>query len=142
MAKAFAFIANNTPQTIVGGGPIAPGTAQAGFGCACGGRAITVSNNAINIVNDCNPCRGVGYYGVDVGATVTASAAGNVTLALYQDGQLVAESTETIAAANDPASIAFPAGVKVNTSSALTLVVTATAGDPIVNNVYTKILRA
>lgn len=135
MSKAYAFIANNVAQTIVGGGPIAPGTAQHGFGCVCGNRAINVNGNAINI-------QGTGYYDVMIGATVTAPAAGNVTLSLYQDGALIAQGSETIAAANDPASIAFPAGVKVNCSSALTLVVDATAGNPIVNSVYTTVLKA
>lgn len=135
MSKAYAFIANNVAQTIVGGGSIAPGTAQHGFGCVCGNRAINVNGNAINI-------QSTGYYDVMIGATVTASAAGNVTLSLYQDGALIAQGSETIAAANDPASIAFPAGVKVNCSSALTLVVDATAGNPIVNSVYTTVLKA
>lgn len=135
MSKAYTFVANNVSQTIVGGGPIAPGTAQHGFGCVCGNRAINVNGNSINI-------QGTGYYDIMVGATVSASAAGNVTLSLYQDGALVVQGSETIAAANDPASIAFPAGVKVNCSSAITLVVDATAGNPIVTNVYTTVLKA
>ena len=134
MAKAYAFITNSTSQTITGGGAINPGTASHGFGCTCGGYTIQVNGNNINLRNS-------GYYDVVIGATVSASAAGNVTLALYQDGQLIASGTETIAGANDPASISFPAGVKVNCSSALTLVVSATAGDPIVTNVYTTVKK-
>lgn len=139
MSKAYAFIANNTSQTITGGGVVNPGTAQHGFGktscgCCCG-YIIQVSGNNINL-------REGGYYDVDVAATVSATAAGNVTLALYQDGTLVAQGSEAIAAANDPASISFPAGVKVNCSSVLTLVATATAGDPIVTNIYTTIEKA
>lgn len=130
MAKAFAFIANNASQTITGGGVINPGTAVHGFGCTCCDRTIQLSGTNINL-------RETGYYSVDVGATVSASAAGNVTLSLYQDGALVAQGSETIAAENDLASISFPAGVKVNCSSVLTLMVTSTAGDPIVTNVYT-----
>lgn len=130
MAKAFAFIANNTSQTITGGGVINPGTAVHGFGCTCCDRTIQLSGTNINL-------RETGYYSVDVGATVSASDAGNVTLSLYQDGALVAQGSETIAAENDLASISFPAGVKVNCSSVLTLMVTSTAGDPIVTNVYT-----
>lgn len=132
MAKAFAFIANNTSQTITGGGVVNPGTAVHGFGCTCCGRTIQISGTNINL-------RETGYYSIDVGATVSASDAGNVTLALYQDGALVAQGSETISAANDPASISFPAGVKVNCNSVLTLVVTSTAGDPIVTNIYTAI---
>lgn len=98
------------------------------------GRTIQLSGTNINL-------REGGYYSVDVGATVSASAAGNVTLSLYQDGALVAQGSEAIAAANDPASVSFPAGVKVNCSSVLTLVVTSTAGDPIVTNVYATIQK-
>lgn len=135
MSKAFAFIANNTSQTITGGGAINPGTAQHGFGCACGTRAIQVNGNNINI--SCG-----GYYDIVVGATVSDSEAGNVTLSLYQDGNLIAQGSEAIAAADDPASISFPAGIKVNCTSTLTLVATASAGNPIVTNVYTTILKA
>lgn len=135
MSKAFAFISNSTSQTITSGGVINPGTAQHGFGCTGCGYTIQLNGTNINL-------RESGYYKVDVGATVSASAAGNVTLSLYQDGALVAQGSETIAAANDPASIAFPAGIKVNCSSVLTLVVTSTAGDPIVTNIYTTVLKA
>ncbi len=132
MAKAFAFIANNTSQTITGGGVVNPGTAVHGFGCTCCGRTIQLNGTNINL-------RETGYYSVDVSATVSASDASNVTLSLYQDGALVAQSSETISAANDPASISFPVGVKVNCSSVLTMVATATAGDPIVTNIYATV---
>lgn len=132
MSKAFVFISNNTSQTITGGGAVNPGTAIHGFGCTCCGRTIQLNGTNINL-------RETGYYSVDVGATVSSSAAGNVTLALYQDGTLIAQGSETIVAANDPTSISFPAGVKANCSSVLTLVATATAGDPIVTNIYTTV---
>ena len=135
MSKAFAYISNSTSQTITGGGVVNPGTAQHGFGCTCCNRTIQLNGTNIDL-------RESGYYQVDVGATVSATDAGNVTLALYQDGALVAQGSETIAAANDPASISFPAGVKVNCSSVLPLMVTSTAGDPIVTNIYTTIDKA
>lgn len=135
MAKAFAFIANNTAQTLTSGATVVPGTAQHGFGCSGCGYTVQVSGSNINL-------RSTGYYNVEVGATVTDSAAGNVTLALYQDGNLIAQGSEAIATASDPASISFPAGVKVNCSSVLTLVITASAGNPSVNNIYTTITKA
>lgn len=129
MAKAFAFITNTATQTLTSGANVAPGTAQHGFGgCGCG-YTIQVSGNNINL-------RAPGYYDIEIGATVTDSDAGNVTLALYQDGVLVAQGIEAIAAANDPANISFPAGVKVNCNSVLTLIVTTTAGNPIVTGLY------
>lgn len=138
MAKALAYIVNITPQTITGGGAANFGTAVHGFGCAHDrtGRTIQVNNGNI-VLNDC------GYYVLIVGANVSASAAGTVTLSLYQDGVLVAQNSETIAAANDPASITVPGGIKVSGgTSTLTLVATASAGNPIVNAVYTPILKA
>lgn len=132
MSKAFAYISNSTSQTITGGGVVNPGTAQHGFGCTCCNRTIQLNGTNIDL-------RESGYYQVDVGATVSATDAGNVTLALHQDGALVSQGSETISAANDPASISFPAGVKVNCSSVLTMVVTSTAGDPIVTNIYTTV---
>lgn len=131
MAKAFAFISNTTSQTLTSGATVNPGTAQHGFGsCGCNcGYIIRVNNTGINL-------QAPGYYKVDVGAAVSDTAAADVTLSLYQDGQLVAQGIETIAAANDPANVAFPSGVKVSCASTLTLVATATAGSPIVSGLY------
>lgn len=129
MSKAFAFISNNAAQALSSGANVAPGTAQHGFGCANCGYTIQVSGNNINL-------RASGYYKIDVSATVTDSEAGNVTISLYQDGVLIAQGSEAIAAATNPATIAFPAGVKVNCNSTLTLVVTASVGTPTVSNIY------
>lgn len=129
MAKAFAFIENTTSQTLTSGATVNPGTAQHGFGCSNCGYTIRVNNTGINLQSS-------GYYKIDVGAAASDTAAADVTLSLYQDGVLVAQGIETIAAANDPSNIAFPAGVKVNCSSTLTLVATATAGSPIITGLY------
>lgn len=128
MAKAFIFVSNNTAQTFTTTGTVAPGIAQHGFGCTCGSKTIQVTGDNINL-------NASGYYSVDVGAVVTDSDPGNVTLSLYQDGNLIASGSETIAAAADPANISFPAGILVKCSSVLTLVVTASAGNPTVNSV-------
>lgn len=129
MSKAFAFIANTTAQTLTSGATVNPGTAQHGFGCCGCGYIIRVNNTGINLQSP-------GYYKIDVGAAASDTAVADVTLSLYQDGVLVAQGIETIAAANDPSNIAFPAGVKVNCASTLTLVATATAGSPIINGLY------
>lgn len=137
MAKAYAFISNTTPQVFTASpSTVNPGTAVHGFGgkgCGnCCQRTIEINGNAITL-------NASGYYDINVGATVTNSEAGNVTLSLYQDGNLVASGSEAIAAAADPASIAFPAGVKVNCNSTLTLVVTSSAGTPTVRDIYTTV---
>lgn len=134
MSKAFAFITNTNIQTLATAATVNPGTAQHGFGCTCCGHTIDVAGNNINL-------RESGYYNINIGAAVSDSDAANVTLSLYQDGTLVAQGIETIAAANDPANIAFPAGVKVNCASALTLVVTTTAGNAIINGLYITVQK-
>lgn len=134
MSKAYAFVSNNSVQALTSGANVSPGTAQHGFGgCACG-CIIQVSGNNINL-------RAPGYYNINIGATVTDSVAGNVTLALYQDGVMVAQGSENIADVTNPASIAFPAGVKVNCNSTLTLIATSSAGDPSVNNIYITVAK-
>ena len=139
MAKAFAFIANTATQNLTSGAQVNPGTAVHGFGKYCGQYIVAVSGNSITLRQCPNQN---GYYAVEVGATVSASEAANVTLALYQDGALVSQGSETIAAANDPASIAFPAGVLVTSGgSVLTLVVTASTGTPIVTNIESTITK-
>lgn len=135
MSKALAFITNTTAQALTSGANVAPGTAQHGYGgCGCG-YIIQVSGNNINL-------RAPGYYEIVVGAAVTDSDAGNVTLSLYQDGVLLAQGIESIAAAADPANIAFPAVAKVNCNSALTLVVTTTAGNPTVSGLYITVKKS
>lgn len=135
MAKAFAFVSNNTPQAFTTPtGNVSWGVAQHGFGCACGKKIIAVNGNNINLSSG-------GYYNIVVGATVTNSEAGDVTLSLYQDGNLIASGAEAIAAAADPASISFPSGVLVNCNSTLTLVATASAGNPTVSNVFATIQK-
>lgn len=136
MAKAFAFITNTTAQTLTSGATVNPGTAQHGFGsCGCNcGYIIRVNNTGINLQSP-------GYYKIDISAAASDTAAADVTLSLYQDGVLVSQGIETIAAANDPSNIAFPAGVKVNCASTLTLVATATAGSPIISGLYITVQK-
>lgn len=130
MSKAYIFISNNTSQTLISGNQAVIGTAQHGFGCTRGQKTITVSGTNINLNSN-------GYFNIDIGSTISDSEAGNVTLSIYQDGNLIASGTETIATADNPVSISFPAGVVVrNCSSTLTIVVTATAGNPIVSNLF------
>lgn len=132
MAKAYVYVANNTEQTITGGGVVNPGTAVHGFGCSCGERTISLNGNTINL----NAC---GYYDINISATVSDSAVGNVTLAIYQDGTLISQTAEAVAVANDPSSVALNVGVLVKNSSILTIVASATGGNPIVVNLNTTI---
>lgn len=137
MAKAYAFISNTAPQVFtVSPSSVNFGNAIHGFGgSGCGScckRTIEVNGTSILL-------NASGYYDVELGATLTNSAAGNVTLSLYQDGTLLASASENVAAAGNLVNISFPAGVKVNSNSRLTLIVTSSAETPTVSSIYTTV---
>lgn len=137
MSCAYLFAANSAAQALASGAQVSFGTAVHGFGVNCGGRIIAANGATITL----DP----GYYDVEISAVVTDSEAGNVTLALYQDGTAIpaAMSSEAIAAASDPASVAISAGVVVPrcATGTLTLVVTATAGTPTVSSITTTVTK-
>ena len=136
MSKAFLYAANTTQQTLTGGGSVDLGTAIHGFGCTCCNKTIDINGNNIIL-------REGGYYEIIVSSTVTDTAAGTVTLTLFQDGTPITGATTAIniAAANEAASATIACGVLVNRcgSSIITLVATTTAGNVIIGNVATTI---
>lgn len=139
MSKAFMYAANTTQQTLTGGGSVDIGNAVHGFGCTGCKRTIDVNGNNI-VLNE------GGYYDIVIGATVTDSAAGTVTLQAYQDGSPIAGAITdvNIAEANEAASVSIPFGVKVANcaSSIVTVVATTTAGNVIISNVAATVLKA
>lgn len=133
MSKAAIFAVNNTQQTLTGGGSVDLGNPVHGFGQSCCQKIIDVSGNNLTI-------REGGMYGIIINATVTASAAGTVTLTAYQDGTPIGSpQAVNIAVANDAESIAVVVGPRVscNGSSIITLVATTTAGNVIIGGVNT-----
>lgn len=84
------------------------------------GNCIRLRNNSVALVSACG-CNGStvdraqGYYTVSVNATLTASAAGAVTVSLYQDGVLVPGAVQTLTAAadNDMLNFSFTVPVRV-----------------------------
>lgn len=81
------------------------------------GSCIRLKNNTVVLKNACG-CyggeRAAGYYTVHVNATVTASEEGQVTVSLYQDGNLVPGAVQTSsAAANGIVNFGFTAPIRV-----------------------------
>lgn len=81
------------------------------------GRCIRLRNNTV-VLKNANCCdsneRAAGYYTVSVNATLTASAEGQVTVSLYQDGNLVPGAVQTSSAAeNGIVNFGFTAPVRV-----------------------------
>lgn len=136
MSKAALYAINSTQQTLTDGGSVDLGNPVHGFGntgCGCCQKTIDVSGNNLTL-------RDGGMYGIVISATVTASAAGTVTLRAFQDGVAFGvPQAVTIAAANDAAPVIMNLGPRVtcNGSSIITLVATTTAGNVIIGGVST-----
>lgn len=136
MTKAYLFASNATTQTLTGGGSVDLGNPVHGFGQTCCQKTIDVNGDNITL-------RECGYYDFDITATVSSSDVADVTIVPYVNGTPVngVSSSETIAAANDTASVAVTFGVLVPRCSTaiVTLVATASAGNAIVTNVATTV---
>ena len=132
MSKAAIFAVNTAQQTLTSGS-VDLGNPVHGFGQTCCQKVIDVSGNNLTL-------REGGMYGIIISATVTASAAGTVTLQAYQDGSAIGTpQAVNIAAANEVASVTVPIGPRVscNGSSIITLAATTTAGNAIIGGVST-----
>lgn len=99
MGKSLIQTVNQTSQTVEENGIISLGSVLRRYGCNC-----RLSGNAIEVV-------GQGYYTVDVDVSVAPTLAGNVTVALYNDGVQV------------PSAVAYGTG---EAESPITLPITAT----------------
>ena len=74
MGKSLIQVANQSPQAVAENGIISLGSVQRRYGCN-----LRMSGNAIEV-------NGEGYYTVDLDVSVTPTAAGAVTVALYNNG--------------------------------------------------------
>lgn len=126
MTHNLIYTVNNTGAAVPIGNTVPVGSIIRRYG-----KCLDATGSAINLSEP-------GYYLVNISATFTAAAAGNVTLALQQDGVAVAGATgaETIATATtENANIAFPAVVRVMCfgNSRLSVVVGGTTAPTITN---------
>ena len=127
MSKAGIYVANTKTQAVAAGGTIALGATVRRYGNdRCCNPVINLTGNGITLNEP-------GYYNVDVNVTDEPTAAGAVTVTLYQDGMPVtgAVASNTAAAGSDATAVAIPATVRVLgcNSSILTVVLTAGAGN-------------
>lgn len=132
MSKAILYVANTGVQNVPVDGIVSLGSTIRRFGCG-----VTLSGNGISITEP-------GYYEVNVSVTVAPTAAGDVTVALLNNGVAVpgATASATVAAANDFANLAFESIVRTfcnATTGDLTLLLTDTASS--VTNVAVTVER-
>lgn len=118
--KSAIYTANTAAQTVAVGGSLALGAIIRRFG-----GSVNLNGNGISLTDP-------GHYDVDVSVTAAPTAAGTVTVALFQDGVAVpgAVSSVTTTAAADAVTLSVSALVRVlcnAASSTLTLVLTGAA---------------
>lgn len=112
------YTANTTAQAVAVGGTINIGGVARRRGCK-----LTAAGNTI-------VAAGGDYYDADVTVTAVPTAAGTVTVTMFQDGVAVpgATGSATVAAAATSVDISFPAVFRTRgNTSAITLVLTGAA---------------
>lgn len=131
MSRSLIQTANQSPQTVALNGIIAPGSVLRRYGCNC-----RLSGNAHEII-------GEGYYKITGAVSVTPTAAGPVTVALYEDGVQIpgAIAYGSVSTAGNPVTLTLVTTVRMgcccDTSSMITAVLLD--GPGVVNNYSLRI---
>lgn len=127
MSKSIVYAANTATQDVPVNGTINFGNIVRRYGCNTN---ISNGNGLIN---------GTGYYKINTNFTITDTAAGDVTITLFEDGTAIQGATATITAAvgslyniNIPAVVRKFGNCNNNVASTITAAVTGTAAT--VNN--------
>lgn len=133
MSKSLIYTVNDTVTAGAASTAVSLGNIVRRKGCS-----YSLNGTSISILEP-------GYYDVEVSATFTGSAAGDVTLAVYQDGTPVsgATITETVTTAStENISVTIPCIVRVycNSTSNLSIVPTG-AAVPTFSNIAVKVVR-
>ena len=132
MSRSLIQTANPSTQTVAVGGILNLGSVLRRFGCNC-----RLSGNAIEV-------EGEGYYEINSAITLTPTAAGNATVALYVDGVAIQGATATGGITTVGNSVTLPIITTIRKSccsgaSQITLVLTA--GASTVNNVSVRVTK-
>ena len=133
MSKSLIQVANQSIQTVAANSIVSLGSVLRRFGCN-----LRLSGNAIE-------AEGQGYYSVDACVTVLPTAAGTVTVALYENGVPIsgAISTGSVSTAGNPVTLpintTFRMGCGCDGADSLTLVLITGAGT--VSNVSMRIVK-
>lgn len=134
MSRSLIQVANQSSQAVAINSIISPGSVQRRFGCNC-----RLSGNAIEV-------SGEGYYTVEAAVTVAPTAAGTVTVALYNNGVQVpgAIAYGSVSTAGNPVTLPLFGTIRqsccCDSADTLTLVLLAGAGT--VQNVSWRVEKA
>lgn len=134
MSRSLIQTTNQSSQTVAENSIISLGSVLRRFGCNC-----RLSGNAIEV-------EGEGYYKVDATVTAVPTAAGNVTVALYEDGVQIpgATATESVTATDSPVTLPIVTTIRkgccCDGASQITLVLEQGASE--VTNVSLRVDKA
>lgn len=134
MSKSLIQTANQSQQAVAENSIISLGSVLRRFGCNC-----RLSGNAIEIT-------GEGYYMVDCNVSVAPTAAGNVTVALYNNGAQIpgAIAYGSVASAEDSITLPIETTIRqaccCDSADNLTCVLIEGAG--VVQNISLRVKKA
>ena len=133
MGRSLIQTANQSPQQVAVNGIINPGSVQRRFGCN-----LRLSGNGIEV-------SGEGYYSVIASVTVAPTAAGTVTVAIYNNGAQVPGliASESVTTAGNPASLPLIGTIRQGCccDSADNLTCVLLAGPGTVQNVSLQVIK-
>lgn len=103
MSRSLIQTANETNQSVLANGIISPGAITRRYG-----PNINLSGNSISL-------SGSGYYTIDAIVTLTATTAGDLSVAIYEDGVAIpgAVASTTTTAASDIVTFTIPTTVRI-----------------------------
>ena len=136
MSKAGIYTVNSGAQAVALGGVINLGAINRRFGRKCCDPIIELNGSSITLNEP-------GYYDVDVAVTALPTAAGPVTIAVFQDGVAIPRSTNTTtaAAAGNPVNVVSLPMVRVRCGSASNISVVLVNGAGTIANISAKVLK-
>lgn len=136
MSKAAIYTVNSGAQAVAVGGTINLGSIVRRFGRECCDPSINLTGSSITLNEP-------GYYDIDVAVTALPTAAGPVTITVFQDGAAVPGSTNTTtaAAAGNPVNVVSIPLVRVRCGSASSISVVLTNGAGTVANISVKVIK-
>ena len=131
MSRSLIQTANQSNQTVAINSIIGLGSTQRRFGCN-----LRLSGNGIEVL-------GEGYYTIDANVSITPTAAGAITIALYQDGvQIPGAIAFTTGTAAAPEAVTIPATIRLGCcDSTSTITCVLIAGPGVVNNIAIRVIK-
>lgn len=131
MSRSLIQTANQSNQTVAVNSIIGLGSTQRRFGCN-----LRLSGNGIEVL-------GEGYYTIDANVSITPTAAGAITIALFQDGvQIPGAIAFTTGTAAAPEAVSIPATIRLGCcDSTSTITCVLIAGPGVVNNIAIRVIK-